>query len=92
MYSTAHLIVAALRPPGSISRSAWRCGFLLVHLALALASPALSQSAKATALSRFNTADGDGACNVLQFSSNGTGSYNTGIGFDALLGDYAGNY
>ena len=92
MYSTAHLIVAALRPPGSISRSAWRCGFLLVHLALALASPALSQSVKATALSRFNTADGDGACNVLQYSANGTGSYNTGIGFDALLGDYTGNY
>ena len=92
MYSRAHLIVAALRAPGSISRSAWRCGFLLVHLALALASPALSQSVKATALSRFNTADGDGACNVLQYSANGTGSYNTGIGFDALLGDYTGNY
>jgi uncharacterized coiled-coil protein SlyX len=92
MYSTVHLIVAALRAPSSISRSVWRCGFLLSQFAFALASLALSGSVEAAALSRFNTADGDQALNVAQYSSNGTGSYNTGLGYAALLADYTGNY
>jgi hypothetical protein len=92
MYSTVHLIVATRRAPSSISRSVWRCGFFLRQFAFALASLALSGSVEAAALSRFNTADGDLALNVAQYSANGTGSYNTGLGYAALLSDYTGNY
>src|SRR5437868_6406276 len=93
MYSTAHLIVAALRAPGSISRSAWRCGFLLVHLAFALYNNTgnYNTATGASALQN-NTSGTDNVASGLQaLFTNSTGYDNTANGFNALYSNTSGH-
>ncbi len=83
--------IHSIRNP--LTRSPWRCGLLLLPLALAFASLTLLPTARAVdpppdgGYPRQNTAEGEDALFSLT-----TGSFNTATGFQALYADTNGSF